>query len=128
MGLAATAYLAYEGYQEEGVWGAAKGVGESVMWSAGARMAGALLGGGFVTGSVAAGVGLGVYAMGEAGRSHAKRLKDVEMGGGMKIMEALSSHGAATMRQRAVMALNNTHLNGRMAMGNEGLIMHTPYL
>lgn len=132
MSLLGTLHLAYSGYKEEGVWGAAKGLGESALWSAGFRMAGVVAGG--VIGTLAIGVtaaaavGYAGYSIGERGRAHAKQLRQVEMGGGTKVMEALSSHGAATMRQRAVMALNNTHLNGRSAMGSEASLMHTPYL
>lgn len=122
--LIGTAVFAYQGYQEEGVWGAMKGVGESMMWSAGFRMAGSLITNPFtLTAAGVAAVGYGVYALGEAGRAHAKRLKDTEFVAKGAI-DALGSVGAATNRQRSMMALNNTHLNGRMAMGNEGILMH----
>lgn len=129
--LLGTAYFAYTGYQESGVAGAAMGIGESVLWSAAPRILGAAIGGtaaGIATG-VVAGVGAvygGAYVLGTLAKAHAKKLRDVEFGGG-QIVDAIGSAGAATMRQRSLSALQNTHLNGRMAMGNEALLMHTPF-
>jgi hypothetical protein len=125
--LLGTGAFAYMGYQEGGIPGAVRGIGESIAYSAAFRYAGSLLGGPVLP--IAAGVaavGFGTYALGEAGREHAKQLRELEMVGG-NVMDALGSAGAATMRQRAIGALNNTHLNGRMAMGNEALMMHTPF-
>lgn len=128
LGLLGTAYMAYEGYQSGGVMGAAAGVGESIAWSAGIRMAGAALGGAAaITAGGLGAVALGTYAIGEAGRAHRKGLRNIEFGGGDQILQAMSSAGAATSRQRAAMALQNTHINGRMAMGNEALLMHTQF-
>lgn len=124
--LLSTAYFAYSGYQEGGVMGAIGGVGESILWSSGIRAVGAVTGPLMYGVAPLAAVGLATYALGEAGRGHRKSLRTLEMGGG-KILDALGSAGAATSRQRSMMALNNTHLNGRMAMGNEALIMHTPF-
>lgn len=68
-----------------------------------------------------------IYSWGEASREHVKKLRQVEMGGQDQVMDAINSAGAATMRQRAASALNNTHLNGRMALGNEGFLMHRSF-
>jgi hypothetical protein len=122
--LVGTALMAAHGYSQEGMWGAAKGVGESIMWGAGFRMATTALTNPLVLGAgLAAGIGFGTYALGEAGRAHADRLRKTEMIAEGAV-DALGSVGAATGRQRSMMALNNTHLNGRMAMGNEGVLMH----
>lgn len=124
-----TAAWAYQGYQQSGVLGAAKGIGESVAWNWGIRAAAGALGAGAATIGVAT-VGIaaayGTYALGEAARKHAKSLNQLEFGTS-QIMDALGSAGAATSRQRSVMALQNTHLSGRMAMGNEAVLMHTSF-
>lgn len=130
--LVATAYFAYEGYQQEGAWGAAKGIGESALWSAAIHYGMAAVGGTAAAAvlapvaAIGAGIG-GAYVMGEAGRAHAKGLRQMEMGQSDQMQAAVGSAGAATMRQRSLMALNNTHLNGRMALGNEGFLMHRSF-
>ena len=125
LGLGFTAIMAHEGYQQQGVWGATKGVAESALWSALPRLAGGLINPGTMAVGAVAALGYGAYQLGEAGKAHHKRLRDVEMS--VMSPDVFNSHGAATMRQRSVMALQNTHINGRMAMGNEGMIMHTPF-
>ena len=128
LGLLSTAYFAYEGYEKEGVWGAMKGVGESIAYSTafnyvlGSVGASALAYAAPVA-AVAAAAGA-TYMLGEAGIAHAKGLRDLEMGGGDLMQQTVTSAGAATARQRSLMALNNTHINGRMAIGNEGFLMH----
>jgi hypothetical protein len=131
VGLLSTAYFAYEGYQQEGVWGAAKGIGEGVAWSTGIHYAMAATSGAAAAvmgvGAIAAAGAVGTYALGEAGRAHAKGLRQLEMGQQDQMQNAVHSAGAATMRQRSLTALNNTHLNGRMALGNEGFLMHRSF-
>lgn len=126
--LLATAYFTYEGYQREGVWGAAKGMGESIAYSAAFHYIGGALGGAGVgvLGAVGA-AGLATYTLGEAGREKARGLRQLEMGQSDQMQATVHSAGAATMRQRSLMALNNTHLNGRMALGNEGFLMHRSF-
>lgn len=122
--IVSTVAMAYSGYQGNGMVGAVEGIAESMLTNAGIRQAATLLSNP-VTLTLAgiAAAGAATYALGEAGRAHAQGLRNLEMGG-PQIQEALSSAGAATMRQRSMMALNNTHLNGRMAMGNEAALMH----
>lgn len=122
-----TAILMYGGYQEEGMIGAAKGLAESAAIDAAIAYAGVVAypAMGFAAIAVA---GYGYYKLAEAGRAHAKGLRELEMGGSGRIIDALGSAGAATSRQRAVTALNNTHINGRMAMGNEALLLHTSFM
>lgn len=125
--LVGTAAYAYMGYQQEGLWGAAKGVAESIAWQVAPRAIGAIgLGPAApIVATVAAAYGA-QYAVGTLAKSHVRQLRDLELGGG-QVVDALSSAGAATMRQRSLSALQNTHVNGRMAMGNEALLMHTPF-
>lgn len=126
LGPAGTAYFAYTGYKEGGIWGAVKGVGESVAWSAGIRAVGGLINPFTLAVAGIAAIGLGVYAAGEKGQAHVKKLRELEMGGGA-IMEQIGSLPAATMRQRSALALQNSHINGRMAIGNEALLLHTSF-
>lgn len=133
MGLLGTVAAGYyggffaKGYKEGGVLGAAGGVAESILFQAGIRAAGGALFNPFtLTVAAGAAAGYGVYQFGEAAKRHVQSLNRLEFGGG-QIMDALGSAGAATMRQRSVMALQDTHLNGRMAMGNEALLMHTSF-
>jgi len=128
LSLAATAALAYTGYQREGMWGAAKGVGESVLWTAGIRAVGGIIGGATIgAGLAVAAVGVGGYALAEKGRAHRHRLRELELTAGPEIMNNIHGAGAVTMRQRSLLALQNTHINGRMAIGNEALLIHTPF-
>lgn len=130
--LAFTAHFMYEGYKQEGVWGMAKAGVESAAYSAAFHYVGAAIGGTAMMvgmGALAAGAAAGYagYALGEAGRAHAKGLRQLEMGQQDQIQAALGSAGAATMRQRSLTALNNTHLNGRMALGSEAFLMHRSF-
>lgn len=128
LGLLGTAAFAYMGYQEGGLLGAAKGIGESGLYSWGTRAALGVVGSaGAAVLATAAVAGIGTYALGEAAKTHERSLSRLEFGGSGSIMDAIGSAGAATNRQRAVMALQNTHLNGRAALGNEALLYHTSF-
>jgi len=117
-----TAMSMYAGYQTGGVLGAAQaGAKEALIWG-GMRAVFATVPGaaGFAAPLLAAGaLGYGAYAMGEAAQEHRKRLRDVEMGA--PIVDPFGT--TATLRQRSLSALQNTHINGRMAIGNEGILM-----
>ena len=120
-------YEMYAGYQEEGVWGAAKGLATSVGYGAITHYAFGALGGMAPVAMAGAGIaaaGYATYKVGESAQQHAKSLRQLEMGQQDQMQAAIGSAGAATMRQRSLMALNNTHLNGRMSLGNEGFLMH----
>lgn len=131
LGLGFTGFMAYQGYKQEGVWGAAKGIAESVAGSVAFRIVTRSLGlarGSLLTGpAILLGVGLATYAVGEAGREHAKSLRAMEMGGGVQMQQAVGSQGAYTSRAMAVTALNNSHINNRMALGNEAFLMHRSF-
>lgn len=124
-GLAMIGLSAYNGYQEGGVTGAVGSVAkDAAMW--GAMRAGWSLGKGalmnpFVLGGAAAlGLGYAGYKIGEAARERSNRIRHIEMGG-----EIIDRFGTlSTIRQRSLMALNNSHVNGRMALGNEAILMH----
>lgn len=132
-GPAATLYFAYHGgiftsgYKKGGILGGAASIGETVLLQTAFRAVGGAIFNPFTLTVVAgAAAGYGIYQFGEAAKEHVKSLNRLEFGGG-QIMDAIGSAGAATMRQRSVMALQDTHLNGRMAMGNEALLMHTSF-
>lgn len=127
--LAFTGVLGYQGYQEEGVWGATKGIGESVAYSAAWHAGEALLGSGLMAGltgvAAIAAAGVAVYGFGEAAQAHRKRLTGLEFGS--PSVDMLNSAGALTSRARAMNALHSTHINARIAIGNEALLGHTAY-
>jgi len=118
--LAFTLYGMYEGYQQEGVWGAIKGGAENVAMTAGWEIAGAMLGGATMPLAVMAAAGYAGYAYADAARDYGKQLKRVDMGAPLVDMFGT----VATTRQRSLQALQNTHINGRMGLGNEGMLIH----
>ena len=122
-----TAYSAYEGYKEGGVIGAAKEVGTNALINAGfniALRAAGLYGGMAIGVGTAAVIGYGAYKYGEAAIRHKKKLTNIEMGGNFTD----NYNTVATMRQRSLMAIQNTHLSSRSALGNEAQFLHNPYL
>jgi len=122
-GVAFTAAAMYQGYQEEGAWGAAKGLGQMAAFNIAMRMIPSTA---MLPLTAAAAAGVYVYGSGEMAKEHIKQLRRIEFGG-PQINDVLNSAGVATTRQRALSALQNTHLNGRMAMGNEAILMHSSY-
>ena len=120
--LAYTGYTMYQGYQDNGVLGAGYAAGESVFYSSLGRLAFTYAPTVATIGAVA-GAGYAGYQVGEAMQEKMRSLRRIEFGDNI----AMRSAGAATTRQRSVMALQNTHLNGRMALGNEAMLIHNPY-
>ncbi len=117
------AHSAYQGYQQGGVVGAAKNVAfDAAMWGA-IRSAGSLLMNPVtIAGAAVAAAGYGYYKYGENVRRFGKRLRAVEMGA-----DVIDTYGTiATTRQRSLAALQNSHINGRLALGNEASILHNP--
>ena len=118
----------YGGYKEGGVTGAIGAAAEGLAFTAGfeaiSTAVGAVGGLPVVLGAAAAaGAGYAGYAFGEAGQRHEKRIREVEMGA-----EVVDRFGAiSTLRQRSLMALQNSHINGRMAIGNEALLLHSSF-
>ncbi len=130
VGLAFVGYDAYQGYKEGGVLGAAKNTATSaISWGLmrGAwNMAAGTLGSVPVAiGAAAVGGAYGYYRMGEAGQKYSKNLKKLEFRGA-DIGDTFGT--MATMRQRSLNAIQNSHVNGRMALGGEAAMMHTTYL
>jgi hypothetical protein len=129
LGPVALGFSAYQGYSQGGLGGAAWEVTkEAAVW--GALRAGwhlgkaAILNPVTLTAAAAAGLGYAAYKFGEASQRHVKRLRNVEMGG--EIMDRFGT--VATMRQRSLSAIQNTHVNGRIALGNEAILTHTPFM
>jgi len=116
-----TAVSMYSAYQEGGVGAALKaGATEAAVWG-GLKLAGAIIGSTTTAaiGGVAA-LGFGYHALGTAAKSYRKGLQNLEMGAPVK-----DPYGTtATLRARSLQALNSSAVNGRMAMGNEALLMH----
>lgn len=132
-GLLEAGFGAYSGYQTGGVggavWGAAKGVAEGAAFTYGV---GALLGGaavplGLTVGAVGLAAG-GAFAYDqfskETGRATALNAAKLEMGSGY-VPDQFGQ--GATMRRRSMAALQNSRINGVMAMGNEAALSYTPY-
>lgn len=128
LGLASSLHFMYTGYQEGGIFGAAKGAGESILYGAAFRTAIMGLGAPLTVGAMAlTGAGYGAYAIGEAGQRYERRLRNLEVGGDENMINAINSYGASTMRQRAAVALNNSHINRRLALGNEAAMFHSSF-
>ena len=119
------AFSAYSGYKEGGVLGAARNVAvDALSW--GAMRAGfTMLTNPVVLGAAAiAGAGYGVYRLGEAARKHERGVRRLELGA-----DVVDRFGTlSTMRQRSLQAIQNSHLSGRSALGNEALLLSVPYM
>jgi len=129
LGLGMVAMEAYHGYQEGGVLGAATAAGkEAAMWAmmgvgetAFASMTGFSASAVFLPVAVAAGAAYGGYKAMKYGGEVSKNLRNLDMGTPM-----IDPHGFGhTMRQRALMGIQRSHINGRMALGSEAVIMST---
>lgn len=115
-----TAFSAYQGYKQGGVLGAAKNVAVDVAaWGA---MRAAFSIATHPVGLAAAavvGAGYGAYKLGEAAQKYDKRVRRLEMGA-----DVVDRYGTlSTMRQRSLQAIQNSHLSGRLALGNEALLV-----
>ncbi len=144
LGLASTAYGVYEGYRTGGARGAAVGavrsVAENYLFGAALKAAGNV---GTVAGTA---VAFGAFA-GMAGHMaytgnmpwetggsinallrplvyrHMRRQEQLEMG--RPIVDQFGT--VATMRQRSLMAIQNSKINGRSALGNEAFYTYRSY-
>ena len=130
LGVVSVVSGAYKGYQESGLSGAAVGgaraagiwamygIGEaavsSVLKVSAAKLA-------LPVAAVAA-AGYGAYKALEAGAEHMRDLRQLDMGAPM-----FDPHGLGyTMRQRSLMELQRSQINGRFMHGNEAVIMSGP--
>lgn len=137
-GRAFIGYSAYQGFKEGGVGGAAMGVGThmATTYAFGAAWGAVKTGAAALAASPALPIVAGVAAIAGATaysyrrelmrpyvNAHMKKHAKLEMG-----TAPLDPYGnVSTMRQRSLQAINNSHLNGRVALGNEANIMYTPY-
>lgn len=127
-----TVYNAYKGYQREGWWGATKAVGKDVIMFAGfeagqaavASLTGYSLGSLVWPAAAVAGAAYGTYKAVEWGRDTRRGLRRLEM-----VSPVVDPFGTgATMRQRSIAAIQKSYINGRIAMGNEAKLLHSPML
>lgn len=117
LGNAFTLYEVYRGYQEGGVMGAAKGFGVSYGFNLASRL---LLKSTLGPVAAVAAVGIGTYQFGKKAGEYGKKMSGLEMA-----TPYIDQFGTmATMRQRSLQAIQNTHLNGRAALGSEAQILH----
>ena len=123
-GLFTAGYMLYEtmqGLRQGGIGGALRAGGkvikQNVIWDVGMHLASKAGVGALAVGGAAV---YGYYQFASAGREYAEGLRNMEMGS--PIVDPFGT--AATMRQRSLNALQNTHINGRMALGNEAILMH----
>lgn len=116
----------YSGYKEGGIAGAVDAGIENMKMGIAWEVGSAALGSGALPIAAAAAVvgagAYGYYQFGEAAQRYGRKTRRLEMGG-----EIIDRFGTiSTMRQRSLQALNNTHMNGRMALGNEAMLTHRP--
>jgi len=117
-----TAWNAIEGYREDGIVGAAKSVaiGGAIQIGMDYAMSTLALGAAFDVAAPLAAIGYGAYRVGKASIARGKRYRNLEMG--TPFVDTFGT--AATIRQRSLQAIQNSHIGGRMALGNEGALMH----
>jgi len=122
LGLGFTLYSAYQGYKQGGIAGAAKEIaimgayniafqGLKSAWSVGSSLP--------VLGVAAA--AYGTYKFGQMAGRYGKGMEQIEMG-----RPVIDNYGTiATIRQRSLQAIQNTHLNARSSIGNEAFLLHS---
>lgn len=116
-------YSAYSGYKEGGVWGAAKEtasfIGINMAFNMAVGSAGALGAIGLAAAPIAIGATVG-YAAASSSRKNLMKYKKLEMGANQ-----IDRFGTiATIRQRSLSSIQNSHINGRMMLGNEAYLSH----
>jgi hypothetical protein len=80
---------------------------------------GLAVGGAYLAGKAAVGVGSSIL---RAGRRHSQLQRQVQTAGDMS---AFTTRGAYTMRERAVQAIQRSHTNSRSALGREASYLHS---
>ena len=137
--IAGTAFGAYaiysgvsRGYQQGGVTGAiAGGAKEAAMWAgmhvgatAFASATGMSVGSVLLPAAIIGGLAYGGYKATEYGRDEYKKIGRTEF-----VAPLVDPLGTGhTMRQRSLMAMQKSHINGKLAIGNEALLLHSPRL
>ena len=132
MGMAWIGSSVYRGYQQGGLKGAAlEGGKEAATWAAmgaGEAAFASLTGvsiGGIAMGAAVVGAEIyGGYRLMKHGLNHYRQMRQTEF-----TQPIVDPFGMGfTMRQRSLMAIQNSAVNGRLALGNEGFLTHTPLL
>ena len=121
IGLAFTAVSAYQGYKEGGIFGAAKEVGIQYGYNVAFRAAMNAFGGAtslpIATGLA---VAYGTYKFGQNAGRYGRKSENLSFNKGF-----IDEFGtAATMRQRSLQAIQNSHVNSRSLLGGEGEVIH----
>ena len=141
LGLGFAAYSAYEGYQEEGMWGATKSLATTYLMGRAFSMATGVAGLGLKTAAIGGAAYLGGAALYSAasGMSFAQnalapiarawvrdfKRKNAKLKMGTPDLDQFGT--VSPMRQRSLMAIQNSKLNGRNALGNEASLLWQPY-
>ena len=123
LGLAFTASFVYQGWKEEGLWGAAKGAGESILGTSLFRLAGAVLPGAMMYGGIATGVAAmayGAYRWQRNAVDYNKKLRRSEFVAG-NINDPFGN--LSTLRQRSIRALHSNNMGGRITLGREAQLL-----
>jgi len=122
LGAGFMAYSLYSGYQEGGIMGAIREGGSQALnmtlWGAAETALSSPIGTGLM---IAAGVGYAGKYLGDKSIAYARSLRNVTMGA--PIVDPFGT--VATMRQRSLNALQNTHINGRISLGQEAVLMNS---
>jgi hypothetical protein len=131
-------YSAISGFQEGGMMGAAKNVARDAALSYGFGVARSIVGGGMPIMAAAGAMGIGLLGLEALNqgvsplqmlarplvREHTKKRAKLEMGAPVQ-----DQYGTvATMRQRSIMAMRQSKITARSALGMEGSRRYTPYL
>jgi hypothetical protein len=124
-GILMAAWAFYEGMKEGGITGGIKSSGrQTVSWGA-IRMADAVLGGVAGTALMAGeALAYGGYRFGRAAQKYGRGLRNISMA--IPVVDPFGT--AATMRQRSLSALQNTHINGRIVLGQEAILMSSLHM
>ena len=132
-GMAMLGYSAYTGYQEDGVWGAAKSVSKDLALTylmgrvppplaIGIGAASAVVGTAAMAYGGATGIGMRQMARPMV-KQHVRKHIGLEMG-----TASVDQYGTgATMRQRSLAAIQGSRINGRSGLGNEAFLMQQSY-
>jgi hypothetical protein len=125
LGYGFAVYSAYQGYKEGGLKGAAVGVGKSVVETYLMNRALFALGKASFAApvAIAAAIGYGMNKVQGYGAEKLRKHANLEMGAPVEDQFG----NIATGRQRAMMAMQRSHINGRSAAGNEAALMYRPY-
>jgi hypothetical protein len=126
LGMGFAGYTMYEGYQQGGVWGAAKAGAELAAWSYGIRAGFALLGpiAPLAIGGAVAYAGVSIRkGIIDKVRERNYKMSNLEMS--RPVVDQFGT--LATMRQRSIMAIQNSKINGRSSLGSEAVLLYRPY-